>query len=179
MNLGEFLKEVLEWLYRFWPFRIVRDWEQGIRMRHGNAKALLTSSNGIFWTGIHIFWPGLGEIITEDTNVETMETDLQTCTTKDGKAFTFSLGVKFKVKDLKALYLKIHDTESTIAEEIRSAAGRACRELDCTECPDKLGEQTMALAKQQMRGWGLDLISVGLINNTESQVLRLIMDSLS
>jgi regulator of protease activity HflC (stomatin/prohibitin superfamily) len=179
VSFGEFLKEALEWLYRFWPWRIVKDWEQGVRVRHGNATALLNSTNGLFKTGIHVFWPGIGEILVEETNVVTMETDLQTCTTKDGKAFTFSLGVKFKVKDLRAYYTKIHDADSTISEEARSAAGRACRELDLADCPEKLGDQTKDRAKRRMHGWGLELIDVVLINNTEAQVLRLIMDALT
>lgn len=179
MSFGEFLKEALEWLYRFWPFRIVKDWEQGVRVRHGNATALLTSSNGIFKTGMHVFWPGIGEIMVEETNTVTMETDLQTCTTKDGKAFTFSLGVKFQVKDLRAYYLKMHDADSTISEESRSAGARACRDLNLEDCPDKLGDLTKDRAKRRMRGWGLELIDIALINNTEAPALRLIMDALS
>ena len=80
MTFGEFLSQILDWLYRFWPMRIVHDWEQGVRCRFGNATSLLTSSNGIFDTGFHVFWPVIGEINIYETNIEVSETELQTHT---------------------------------------------------------------------------------------------------
>ena len=85
MTFGEFLKQILEHLYGLWPLRIVNDWEQGVRVVHGNATTLLTSSNGMFGTGLHCFWPLIGEFVSQDTNIETPETGLQTLTSKDWK----------------------------------------------------------------------------------------------
>jgi regulator of protease activity HflC (stomatin/prohibitin superfamily) len=176
MTFGEFLKEALTYLYGLWPLRIVNDWEQGVRLRHGNATALLTSTNGLFGTGVHVFWPLLGEIITQQTNIETPETGLQTHTTRDGVSVTFSLAARYKVRDLRLLWLKIHDQDATIEEEIRSAAGSVVVTMDFAEMPGAFPAAVTEAAKRQMRGWGMDIASVSLINYTDAQAIRLIME---
>ena len=55
MSLGELVEQALEWVYRFWPARVINDWEQGVRCVLGNARGLLTSQNGLFGTGLHLF----------------------------------------------------------------------------------------------------------------------------
>jgi regulator of protease activity HflC (stomatin/prohibitin superfamily) len=177
VTFGDLVRQVLEHLYGLWPLRIVRDWEQGVRLRLGNATALLTSSNGLFGTGLHAFWPVLGEIIGQDTNIETPETSLQTYTTQDGRTVTFSLAVRYRVKDLRALWLKIHDQEATIQEEIRSAAGSVIVELDFAEMPEQFGPAVAKAAQANMRGWGLEILSVSLVNYTDAQTLRLMTEA--
>ena len=177
MTFGEFLKEALSHLYGLWPLRIVKDWEQGVRLRHGNATALLTSTNGLFGTGLHVFWPLLGEVLTQETNIETPETELQTHTSRDGKPVTFSLAVRYRVRDLRLLWLKIHDQEATIQEEVRSAAGSVIVELDFAEMPSKFPDAVARTAQKNMHGWGMDIISVALINYTDAQAVRLITEA--
>ncbi len=177
MTLGELIREAADWIYGMWPMRIVQDWEQGIRVRHGNVTALLTSTNGLFKTGIHFFWPFIGEVITEEANVRVVETDFQTCVTKDGKDATFSLGIKYKIRDLKAMYLKIHEHGDTVNEEIRSSAGTIVPDMNFANMPRQLGDAVAERARQRMRGWGVELVAVSLVNLTAAQPFRLIFDS--
>ncbi|MEE9179850.1 MAG: SPFH domain-containing protein [Vicinamibacteria bacterium] len=177
MTLGELFKELIEWLYGLWPMRIVVDWEQGIRMLNGNARALLTSTNGWFGTGIHSFVPLLGDIISEEVNIEVTETDLQTHITLDKIDATFSLAIKYRIRDLKSLYLKVHDAHDTLQEEIRSAAGAVAAEMKYEDMAAGFGEAVATLAKKQMYGWGVDVMSVRLVNLTSAQTIRLITDS--
>jgi regulator of protease activity HflC (stomatin/prohibitin superfamily) len=177
MTFGDLVRQVLEHLYGLWPLRIIRDWEQGVRLRLGNATAQLTSSNGLFKTGLHTFWPVLGEIISDDTNIETPETALQTCTTQDGRAVTFSLAVRYRVKDLRALWLKIHDQEATIQEEVRSAAASVVAEMDFGDMPEMFGEAVDQRVRANVRGWGLEILSVSLVNLTDAQVIRLMNEA--
>ena len=53
ITFGELLKQVIKWLYAFWPLRVVHDWEPGVRCLLGNATARLTSENGLGGTGLH------------------------------------------------------------------------------------------------------------------------------
>lgn len=178
MTLGEFFREILEHLYGLWPIRIVLDWEQGVRIRHGNAKKLLTSTNGLFKTGIHFFWPVLGDMIKQETNIETPETGRQDLTTADGKLVSFSLAVRYKVHDLRAFYLKLHDQDSTVLEEARSAAAEVTRQLSLAEVQGaEFGGKVLEQLKKQTRGWGLDFISVSPVNMTTAPQLRLITEA--
>ena len=176
MTFGEFLRQLFEWLYRFWPARIVRDWEQGVRCRLGNATALLTSRNGVFGTGLHFFWPVLGEIAVYETNIEVTETALQTHTTLDGQTITFSLGVKYQIFDLKRMYLSIHDPIETLHNEICAAAGHCVLSTRESELADRLCERVTQRVKGQLEGWGIELVALSLINLTQARPLRLIMD---
>lgn len=178
MTLGEFLKQALEHLYGLWPFRIIRDWEQGIRLRHGNATALLDSTNGLFGTGIHVFFPVIGEIIDSDTNIETPETDRQDLITADGELISFSLAVRYRVRDLKLLWLKIHDQDETVLEEVRAAAAEVARQWTLEEVRGgRFGPQVLEQLKARTRGWGLEIISVSPVNMTNAPQLRLITEA--
>lgn len=176
MTLGELLKQVFEWLYRFWPTRIIRDWEQGVRCQFGNATALLDSHNGLFGTGFHVFWPVVGEININETNIEVTETDLQTHTTADGVAVTFSLGVKFQINDLRRMYVNIHDPVDTLSNEICSAAGRCITSMPYAEISKQLAELVTLEIHEAMEEWGIEVVNIDLINLVHARPLRLIID---
>lgn len=176
MTFGEFLREIFKWLYRFWPTRIIRDWEQGVRCRFGNATSLLTSTNGLFGTGFHVFWPIIGEIGVYETNIEVLETELQTHTTADGVPVTFSLAVKYRIFDLKRMYLSIHDPLETLGNEICATAGRCVASTLSAELSDRLCERVEQELKEEMDGWGIDVVSLSLINHSRARPIRLIMD---
>jgi regulator of protease activity HflC (stomatin/prohibitin superfamily) len=176
MTLGEFLKQVLEWLYQFWPVRIIHDWEQGVRCRFGNALATLESHNGLFGTGLHVFWPIIGEINVYETNIEVSETELQTHTTADSVAVTISLGVKYRVFDLMRMYKNIHDPIETLGNEICAAAGKCIVDMDFAQLSGSLCDRIMLDIKEQMGEWGIEVVSISLINLTRARPIRLIVD---
>jgi len=177
MTLGELLKQVIDWLYAFWPLRVVHDWEQGVRCLFGNARDRLTSTNGLFGTGVHVFWPAFGEIILYETNIEVMETELQTHTTMDGVPVTFSLGLKYRIANLKRLYLNIHDARDTLSNEISSVAGWCIVRMDYLAVRESLCDQVLHEIKEQMGDWGIEVISLSPTNLSEAKPLRLITNT--
>jgi len=176
MTFGEFLKQVFEWLYRFWPVRIIHDWEQGVRCRFGNATSTLTSENGIGGTGLHWFWPLIGEINLYETNIEVSETELQTHTTSDGVAVTLSLGVKYRIFDLKLMYQNIHDPIETLGNELCSAVGKCVVAMEFSALSTGLCDQVMQEVKEEMDEWGVEVVSLSLINLSSARPIRLIVD---
>ncbi len=178
MTLGEFFAAIADYLYGLWPIRIVMQWEQGIRVTSGKIHTTsLTSENGLFKTGLHFFWPIIGSIECEDSNIEVIETDLQTVRLVDGSEVTFSLGTKFRIRDAAAMHAMIHDFESSVVDAIRSAAGRAAMSLlDVETARSDLAGLVLIESKRNMYGWGIKVISVDLITFTNAQALRLIMD---
>lgn len=171
--LGELIKQWWDQLASLWPFVIVSQWEEGIRLRNG----LITSTEPV-QPGLRLCWPAVGEILTEEVNLQTTETSLQTVTTADGHHLTFSLGVKWRIRDVKALYTTIHDAESTVLDEIRSAAGAAVRAATLEECQDPgFGETIASAARGAMRGWGVEIKAVRFITFTTAPPVRLLMDA--
>jgi hypothetical protein len=178
-GLGEFLLAAASWFYDFWPFRIVREWEQGVRLLGGRATKLLTSSNARPpLRGVHAFWPGLGEILVQEVNYETPETELQDFVSADGTAWAAAVAVTFRIHDLRAHYLRVHDAEQTILSEVKAAvasAGATLPDVDVT--PPRLGELALEGAKGQTRGWGLEIKRVAPTTLTRAQQVRLVADA--
>lgn len=177
MTFGELLSALGERLYGLWPFRIITDWEQGVRVFSGRATRLLTSSNGIFSSGVHWFCPLLGSIESENANIAVVETDIQTIASLDGKQATFSLGVKYRVRDLRAVYTKIHDVDDTILEQVRSSAGNTVPGLQWNDMRERLGPTVEKDVRARMYGWGIEIIEVAPINLIDAQAIRLIQES--
>ena len=174
MTFGELIKEAMDWVYAFWPVRVVHDWEQGVRCVFGNVRGRLTSTNGLFGTGLHIFWPIVSEILVDETNLEVVETDIQTVITDDDETVTFSLGIKFRINNLARMYTSIHDARETIYTEVCSVAGWCVSRMEYVMVAEDLCEHILRETKEQMGEWGIELISLSLINLNTAQPLRLI-----
>lgn len=174
MTLGELFKQVIDWIYAFWPLRTIHDWEQGVRCVFGNARSRLTSSNGIFGTGLHAFWPLAGEIVVCETNIEVIETELQTQTSLDDAPVTFSMGVKYRINNLVHMYQNIHDARDTLHNEICSAAGWCASQMDYDAIRYDLADHVIQETKEQMGEWGIEIVSLQLITLSRAKPIRLI-----
>ena len=174
MTLAELLKELIHRIYAFWPLRVVHDWEQGVRCLLGNATARLTSENGWFGTGLHWFCPGVGEIIVNETNIEVVETSLQTILSIEESPVTFSLGLKYRVSNLLRMYKGIHDAADTLCNEIASTAGYVVSHMEVANIPDRLCDTVLLETKEQLGEWGIEVVSLRLMNFSEAQPIRLI-----
>lgn len=185
MTLAEILSGFIEYLYGFWPARIVNDWEAGIRMRAGQITAVLSSTNGIFGTGIHVFWPVVGEIQTMAANVEVNETPWQTHTIS-GRTIVFSLGYKYQVKNMRKLWTEVHDHEETVLNEVCSVAGACIEQIaeraaeagpkanPLEDARDALPDLVKEGVGKSFLAWGLYMKEVSLFNLSEGPTLRLL-----
>ncbi len=188
MNLGELLFKILGWIYDFWPLRVINRWESGVRIWLGQTQKLLTHENGIFGTGLHWFIPLAGEIQARESNLEVLETSMQTHTVL-GQTVTFTLGVRFKISDMKRLYEEIHDPDATIMNELISLAGTAVSSMgEEVEDPEEfdlveeiranlidLLEEAMA---ESLEAWGIEVKEISLISLAEAPTYRVLADSL-
>lgn len=177
MTFGELLRQLLDHFYSLWPLRIVSDWESGVRCRFGNATKLLTAKNGFRGTGLHVFFPLIGDIIVEETNVEVAQTDLQTVASADGIQVTLSLGYKYRTFNLKTMYQSIHSAQDTVSNEIQATAGRVVQGLTYEEAQDRLADELLREAGTQLAKWGIRVLDISLIEFTKARPIRLIMNA--
>lgn len=166
--MADLFQKILDFLLEFLPVRIVREWEQGVRSFCGRMQDEPLTA-GVWW-----FWPFLGDIHIQPCVDEVVETELQTVTIQDGTSLTFSLAVRYRVKDAVAMFRAVREHDDSILEAIRSAAGWAATWSDDLEnAQAHLAEATEKQARKYMRGWGIEIRSVAIINLTTSPVLRL------
>lgn len=179
-GLGDLLQDLIIWLYGLlWPFRIVNQWSQGVRTRSGKIqRPALTHENGLFKTGIHVFWPIIGDLEKYPSNVEVQELSLQNVRLRSGEELTFSLSATMRVRDWTLVYANVQDPDDSFREAIRGAAATLAREANSIDdFADKVAAGAVTdQAKADMRGWGVELKRTRLINLTAAQPLRLIMD---
>lgn len=179
-GVGEFLAKAVDWVYEWWPFRLVREWEQGIRLYAGEVTGTLTHRNGLPGArGLHFFCPKLGEIITQECNWEIIESRMQTVVTKDGRAITVGFAVQYRIRDLKLYYTSIHDHAETTAGAVRAAAGSVVPTFRWEELSGALAAAMLNATKTKMYGWGLEVKDVTPTTLVDAQTLRLITDDTS
>lgn len=177
MTIGELLQAAFDHLYSLWPVRIVSEWEQGARLFAGKVTRTLHHDDGLFKTGIHFFWPLLGEIHVNDASLDVLELDWQTVRLQSGEEATFSLGVKWRIKDLGVLLSKINQVDNSLSEAMRSGAGVAARQCESIDhLALNLADLALRSVRAEVRGWGVDVVSVRLISVTLATPIRLISD---
>lgn len=167
MTFGDLLAKVFEFIWDFWPLRIVHEWEQGIRLRSGRITATLGA-------GIHMFWPVVGEIITADCVTDVNSTDTQTCATGDDENVSFSLALKYRIVDLAAMYRSIQDPEDTIATEVCAAAAGIVATEEYDLLATTLGDLVWADINERLLKWGIELESCDVYTFTQCRTFRLI-----
>jgi regulator of protease activity HflC (stomatin/prohibitin superfamily) len=179
-GLGDAIRYLLDLALEWWPVRIVREWEQGIRLTSGAIGAeVLTFSNGPTpgLRGLHFFWPKLGEVIVHECNWEVAETTLQTLVTRDGRAVTVGFAVQFRISDLRLFYKSVHDHEATVLEAVRGAAGATVPTMDWEGLSGALAAAMLAATKSSVRGWGLEVKYVVPTTLVDARPIRLIQDA--
>lgn len=177
MTIGEIIRLAIEWLYSLWPWRIVHAWESGVRVWLGNPVKLLGY-------GLHWYIPLLGSLEIIPTNTMTVETELQTHTVGD-ETVTFTLGLKYNTCNARLLFLRTHETEATLTNEVLRIAGKVIEELETdrengwglvdtvrNDLPHKVWEQASAVFTE----WGVEIEELGLITCCAAPAHRVLAD---
>ena len=177
MTFGDILAVFGQHLFQLWPFRTIADWEQGVRLRAGVCKTLLTSSNGMFGTGVHAFIPFIDEIIQMDASVEVVEGTIQTCTTTDNKAISFGLVLIYRILDAKKVFQTIFEVQGTVLSEARASAGDLAATFKSKEVAEELAEAVYSDIATRLEEWGIELQEVSLSSCVNCNTIRLVSDS--
>lgn len=184
MSLGDLVRLFFEHLYGLWPFRIVSVWESGVRYTLGKPKRLLKHDNGFFKTGLHWFWPVIGNIWTEDTNIDVLETDMQTFTLPEGETVCFSFAMKYRIKDLLVMGNTIHEPDSTLSNEVLSMVGAVLEDdkengfESFDDVQDGITEAIRDAVSKQMEKWGVEVIELWPTSMAKVQTFRLLHEGM-
>jgi membrane protease subunit HflK len=111
----DFISSFWDAIFCSWWF-VTAQYMEGVVLRFGNYNRTVTSSNGIFRTGLHFKWPIAEEYIDKTVVVTTMDLDPQSLTTRDGKSIVVSAVVKYRISDVKAFLLEIADQQAAIQD---------------------------------------------------------------
>ncbi len=182
MTFGELIAAFGDYLRSLIPFVLVEEWEQGVKTRFGRIVRTCLPTNGLFGTGVHMFWPVVGGIIVQDTNISTMESDDQTLTTNDGETVVVALTLSYWIFDVGRFYRFIHDQDDTIQNVLESSVGRWVGELNWYDVEDEedrviganLIPQVEKDVELRFENWGIRIDDLALHTLTKVRAFRLI-----
>ncbi len=176
MTLADLLQPVLEFLEKRRIIVVVRDWEQGVRVRLGRISKLLTSKNGLFGRGLHFGWFMIDEFYVDEVNLSIADTDSQTLVTKDGKVITISMTVSFKIYDLSLLYEHIQDPEDSLTNRVMAICARKVSMLKYDDLATLLATAVNMSAAGSLYSWGVIVKDVDIVNCAPTRAIRLIQN---
>ena len=68
--------------------------------------------------------------------------------------------MKFRIYDLRRLFVSIHDPVETLGNEICSAVGRCITSMPYAELNKQLAEHVMLEIRDDMEEWGIEVVNI-------------------
>lgn len=119
--MGGSVSQFIDWignLFRWWV--LVAPWEQAIRVRRGKTAKLLEA-------GIHLRIPGLDRIYRESIKLRTIDTGVQTVSTRDNCAVTLRARIRFRIENYLTVFQELHHAEDTLIDLAMSEIAKQIR----------------------------------------------------
>ena len=169
------LGQLMETLLKFFPrLTIIEATQGGIKMRRGNEITELAP--GLVW-----HWPLITVVKVVTTVRDTMDLPGQTFTTKDNRTVLCSAMVQYQINDVVKLLTTAPDYTNTIADLVMNAVHDTFIQYTWDELRAGITDGTLRkemkkAAQQELAGFGVKVISVGLKDNAIARVLKIVQD---
>lgn len=160
-QLFDAIRDLLVW------WIVVAPWEQAIRVRLGKRVELLSP-------GIHLRIPFVDRIYLQSVRTRISSLPPQTLTTKDGKALTIAVSLRYAISDLLTLYNTLHHAEGTLANIVLGAVGEFVMDHVLADCqPRDIG--SWVCDHINLDRYGLKDAAVTVMTFASVRTYRLIM----
>jgi len=147
----------------------------------GNYNRTLTSRNGLFGTGLHLYLPlGIEKLLERDIVPDTMDLDSQSLTTLDNCPVTVETVIKFRIYDVKTFLLDITDQESALTDICSGIVGILISEQNYTQLvgsKSKVQAKAIDMINEQVSQYGVEIMSVVFKTLQKCRTIRLINDA--
>lgn len=149
--------------FKWWV--TVAPWEQGLRVRVGKTAKLLLP-------GLHFVIPFFDRCYVASVRLRMLTDVRQTVSTADGHPVTLSVAVQFRIDDLRALFLKCANPETTILARVASV----CASTVSAATRDSLSPRAIedAAGLSVPADWGVAELSVRVVDFVQVRTLRLL-----
>jgi regulator of protease activity HflC (stomatin/prohibitin superfamily) len=159
---------------KFFKFTaIIKAYQTGIRLRLGKFHAVL-------YPGLHFYLPFfIDEILQDNTVIETMRLKPQSVTTTDGTSVIASAVVTFRIEDIKAFFLEIENRNHAIEDVACGAMATFMMKHSWEElvAMEDINNELAKTVRRQAKKYGVDVITMQLVDFTKSPSVRVITGS--
>jgi regulator of protease activity HflC (stomatin/prohibitin superfamily) len=150
------------------PFKVVNEWESGVRMRGGKFNKNVEA-------GIRFKIPFLDKIYTCYNITRTLHPHAQTLTTLDQKPIVLKSIIRFHVEDAKTYLLTLNTASDVLIDTTQGIIKETIETLnwkDLNEVDDLITEKTREMVKK----WGITIERVTLTDLGLVRTYRLMSD---
>lgn len=164
MNWVKDLAQYISDLFKWWI--VVLPWQEGIRIRAGKNETHMKP-------GMYLKLPIIDVCFVQNIRFRYTQLPIQTVTTKDEKTVTLTGTIGYEITDIRLLYNKISNPESTIVGVVMGQIAEYFATHDVVECsPSKIIDAVKmdTLSEMGMKG-ELKLSSFAVV-----KTFRLIQD---
>jgi len=158
---------------KFWllsPFVVLNQYERGVLLRWGLFKRVVEP--GPCWK-----WPVMDEVLTTEYIQQTLSTQSQTLTTRDGVSVTLSAVIQYEIDDVRRYLLDVYEGEDAISDNVIAAieynVGRSYYE-DLSNVT--LRGKVLARVRRNVKEYGVGVKWLAFADKTKTIPLRLIQD---
>lgn len=164
----ELLTGFFEYIKFWW---VVEQYNRAVLLRFGKFVKVLNP-------GYHWKIP-FSDIAIEHTVVPTtMRLNNQSLYTKDDTSISTQAIIKYQVSDVKTLLLEVYDPVDAIADMTQAIIKRIIMDRTWQEClATDLDNEITKKAKTEAKKWGIEIISVILVEFTKAKSFRIISNS--
>lgn len=150
------------------PFKVVNEWESGVRMRGGKFNKNVEA-------GIRFKIPFLDKIYTCYNITRTLHPHAQTLTTLDQKSIVLKSIIRFHVEDAKTYLLTLNTASDVLIDTTQGIIKETIETLnweDLNKVDDLITEKTREMVKK----WGITIERVTLTDLGLVRTYRLMSD---
>lgn len=176
MNFLDWFGTIGETLIKLFPhLKIIKSTQCGVKWRRGNEIYILPP-------GIHWFWPLISVVEVVTTVRDTMDLNGQTLVTKDGKSILTSGMVMFSINDVEKLLTSAPDYQNTIVDLCMNCIHDVFikyewEQLKAGILDGSIGKELRRAASDELRPFGVKVITLGLKDLAPVRVLKIVQDS--
>jgi len=172
----EFFSTIFNTLIDLFPhLKKVLVTQGGIKFRRGSEVTVLTP-------GLHWYWPLISTIKVITVVRDTMDLNGQTFTTKDGKVILASGMVVFSINDVEKVLTSSDDYINTLCDICMNVIHDTFikyewEHLRAGILDGSVGKELRRNASEELRPFGIKVISLGLKDLAPVRVFKLVQDS--
>lgn len=175
--MGGFLELLAQYIMDLLPWRVVHDYEWGVRSPLGRRPEKPLS------TGLHVFVPGYHTYYDVPRRPQVVPLRTQSMMTRNGVSVVFSGTIVIEITDAIAMIFEVHDFKDAVLDFAMTHLGERVHELDLKdgEAVDlkALERSLKGTLETRLRDWGAKVHKVGFSDFVPTQhQVRLFQDPL-
>lgn len=167
--LASIFTYIADFIHSMSPVRIIRSYQKGVLFRLGKDIRELGE-------GIYFVVPFFEDIETHSTTQDCITSEPHMVETSDGVSILYVTVVRYKVVNVRDMYVKIGNLDTDVVEWATSEISSKISTMTFSQVMQnrrELIDHCFSLLSDELEGWGVELISLGLPSLTRARAFRL------